>query len=125
MGGPRASTIRQIEGAKRCYRCNQPIDTPPWHMGERLCAVCSPLRRVYCTFFLRDGWSVQFLEADAKTAVGRIRTFAEPDKIREMIARTPTKMNVEAKQALEYGISRGRGGLYLDLTEAQYRKLKS
>ena len=93
-------------------------------MGERLCAACSPLRRVYCTFFLRDGWSVQFLEADAKTPVGRILTFADPDKIRLMISRIPTKMNVEAKQTLEYGISRGRGGLYLDLSEAQYRKLR-
>ena len=41
-----------------------------------------------------------------------------------MVARTPTKLIQEDKQALEYAISTGRGGLYLDLTETQYRKLK-
>lgn len=83
-------------------------------MGECLCSASFPLRLVYCTFSLRDGWSVQLPEAVTKTAVGRIRTFADPDKMRLSISRTLTKMNGEAKQALKYGISRGRGGLYLD-----------
>ncbi|MGI4831130.1 MAG: hypothetical protein ACRYFU_23515 [Janthinobacterium lividum] len=41
-----------------------------------------------------------------------------------MVARTPTKLMQEDKQALEYALSKGRGGLYLNLTAAQYRKLK-
>lgn len=124
MGGPRASTTRQIEAGKRCNGCGHSLDIPPWHTGERLCTRCSPLHRVYCTFFHRDGWCVQFLEPDLKTSVCRMRNFGSPDKIREMVARTPTKLMQEDKQALEYAISTGRGGLYLDLTEAQYRKLR-
>jgi hypothetical protein len=32
--------------------------------------------------------------------------------------------NTEARQALEYGINIGRGGVFLNLTEEQYSKLK-
>ncbi|MGI4831272.1 MAG: hypothetical protein ACRYFU_24285 [Janthinobacterium lividum] len=124
MGGPRASTVRQIEAGKRCYMCGRQIETPAGHRGERKCEACSPNRRVYMSFFHRDGWSVQFLEPDLRTPVCRMRNFASPDKIRELVARTPTKMVLEDKQALDYGISHGRGGAYLDLTAEQYRKLK-
>jgi hypothetical protein len=33
-------------------------------------------------------------------------------------------MNLETQQALEHAIENGRGGIYLQLTEEQYRKLK-
>lgn len=76
------------------------------------------------SFFERGGWVVQFLELDAKTSIGRIRTFGSADKLRELIARTPTRLDLAAKQALEHAIQGGRGGVYLDLTSEQYRKLK-
>ena len=81
-------------------------------------------------FFVRHGesfgeevWLVQFLEVDLKTSVGRRRTFASADKIRELVARTPTRLLLEDKQAFEYAIQKGRGALYLDLTQEQYGKL--
>ncbi len=80
--------------------------------------------RVYMSFFIRGGWSVQFLESDLKSPVGGIRTFADPQKIRELVGRTPTPMNLEARNMLEHGISQGRGGIYLQLTAEQYRRLK-
>jgi len=76
------------------------------------------------TYMLRDGWSVQFLEPDLKTPVGRIRQLGSLDKVRELIARTPTHLDLAAKQAIEHAISVGRGGIYLDLTAEQYQKLK-
>ncbi len=75
-------------------------------------------------FFLRGSWTVQFLEPDLKTSVGRIRKFASDDKIRELIARTPTRLDLAAKEALEYAISTGRGGIDLLVTQEQYRKLR-
>ena len=124
MGGPRASTMRQIEAGKRCCKCGRQIDTPPWRRGERKCEACLPHRRVFCNFFHRDGWTVQFLEEDVKTPVGRMLTFASPEKIRELVGRTPTKFTPETQQELDYDIGKGRGGLYLDLTETQYRRLR-
>jgi hypothetical protein len=34
-------------------------------------------------------------------------------------------MNLEGRHAIEHGIETGRGGFWLQLTEEQYRKLKS
>lgn len=77
------------------------------------------------TFFVRgDGWVCSFVEADLKTPIGRIRQFGSADKLRELIARTPTRFDLAGKQALAHAIEGGRGGLYLELTGEQYRKLK-
>jgi hypothetical protein len=76
------------------------------------------------TYLLRDGWSVQFLGPDLKTPVGRIRHLDSIDKVRELIARTPTLLDLAAKQAIEHAITVGRGGMYLLATSAQYQKLK-
>jgi hypothetical protein len=76
-------------------------------------------------FFERQGWVCNFLELDLKTPIGPIRTFASLDKIRELIDRTPTKHPTEFRQALDYGISQGRGAMYIELNAAQYQKLKA
>jgi hypothetical protein len=80
--------------------------------------------RVYMSFFLSHGWVVQFLESDLKTSVGRIRTLGSVDKVRELINRTPTPMNLEVVNMLDHAINKGRGGIYLQLTREQYMKLK-
>jgi hypothetical protein len=43
-----------------------------------------PSHRVYMTFFSRQGWQVQFCEADLKTPLPRMFTFKDPEKIREL-----------------------------------------
>jgi hypothetical protein len=70
----------------------------------------------------RNGWHVSFLEADCQTSLSRKLTFATPDKIRSMHNRFGSQL-LEDKQALEHGISIGRGGAWLILNEEQYRKL--
>lgn len=87
-------------------------------MGEK-----AKTRKIYMSFFCKDGWIVQFLEADLKTSIGRIRRFSDPDKVRELIDRTPTPMNLEARNMLDHAIAVGRGGMFLELTVEQYRKL--
>ena len=124
MGGERGSTTRQRQAGKICAICSFPIDLGNWPGGERRCDRCTGTHKVYMTYMLRDGWSVQFLESDLKTPVGRIRELGSVDKVRELIARTPTRLDLAAKQAIEHAIARGRGGMYLQLTEDQYQKLK-
>ena len=92
---------------------------------ERVCDNCQPVsRRVYMSFFQRQGWTVQFIEDDCRTLIGRIRRFPDEASIRALIDRTQTKLNTEDRQALDYALNNGRGGLYLMLTAEQYRKLK-
>ena len=83
-----------------------------------------PTHVVYMTFFSRQGWQVQFVEADLKTPLPRIFTFADPEKIRELARRGEAWGTSEARQMLDYGIEVGRGGCYLKLTPGQYAKLR-
>lgn len=76
-------------------------------------------------YTLRDGvWVCEFLESDLRTRIGRTRRFSGSYKVRELIERTETKFGLEGEQAIDHGIASGLGGLYLDLSEEQYRKLK-
>jgi hypothetical protein len=83
-----------------------------------------PSHRVYMSFMFRQGWHVQFLEADLKTPLPRRLSFADPDKIREMARRGEAMQTSEARQMLEHAIENGRGGVFLKLTPEQHAKLK-
>ena len=70
------------------------------------------------------GWMCQFLEADVRTPLRKKLIFQDPQKIVEMAKKGGADFMSEDRQALEYGINLGRGSLWLNLTEEQYRKLK-
>lgn len=82
------------------------------------------LHRVYMHFMLRDGWRISFLEADCKTSLPLKLNFVSEGKIREMAEHYGTGHVLEDRQGLEHGISIGRGGVWLSLTDEQYSKLK-
>ena len=65
-----------------------------------------------------------FLEGDFRTSIGRTRSFVSDVKLRELIARTSTKLSLADHQALDQAIHNGRGGVFLDLNQEQYAKLK-
>jgi hypothetical protein len=75
-------------------------------------------------FVSRGCWHCQFLEDDLKTPLPRQLSFSDPAKIYEMAERARSLVNLESKQALDHAIRDGRGGIYLQLTEEQYRKLR-
>ena len=75
-------------------------------------------------FSHRDGWHCQFLEADLKTPLPRRITFTTSDKVREFARRGGAFKNLESEQGFDHGVEIGRGGVYLELTEEQYRTLK-
>lgn len=71
-----------------------------------------------------EGWWCQFLEQDLQTPLPRKLHFRSEEKVRELAERGGCSMNLESRQALDHGIEIGRGGVWLELTEEQYRKLK-
>lgn len=83
-----------------------------------------PSHRVYMFFQFRQGWQVQFCEADLKTALPRKLTFTDPEKIRELARRGEAWGDSESRQMLEHAIETGRGGVYLRLTPDQYARLR-
>jgi hypothetical protein len=106
--------------------CSAYLDAPPWP-GERICAKCEILRpqhRVLMNFMERDGWFVSFLEADCMTSLPRTFTFTDAGKILEMARRGGANMTSASKADIQTGLNRGRGGIWLNLTPAQYAGLK-
>ncbi len=75
-------------------------------------------------FQQRDGWHVYFMLPDLKTHLPRKLTFSDPQKIVEMAKRGGMETNLESKAALEHGLSTGRGGVWLSLSDEQYSRLK-
>lgn len=72
----------------------------------------------------RGDWACSFFEENLFTTVGRTRHFGSDQKIRDLVARTPTHLNLEDQQAFDYGLSVGRGAVWLSLTLEQYGSLR-
>ena len=75
-------------------------------------------------FMLADGWFCQFLEEDLRTPLPRKVRLDDSGKIIEMAEKGGAAMRLEDRQALDCGISIGRGSVWLNLTPEQYQKLK-
>ena len=87
--------------------------------------MASPRTRVYLRFSLRgSSWRCEFLPDGAGAPLPRTLTFASADKIRDLAERGDGLPNLEAKQMLEYGITSGMGGVYLNLSRDQLAKLR-
>lgn len=82
------------------------------------------MRRVYMSFMAREAWFCHFLEEDLKTPLSRKLAFADRDKIYELARRGGAKLDLEAQQAIHHALEIGRGGVWLNLTDDQYQKLK-
>jgi hypothetical protein len=124
MGGERASTTRRRLAGEACCVCKVSLTPEPnQKAGERYCARCEPRRRVYMSFERLDGWHCHFLEEDLKTRLPRTLRFAKADKIVQLAERTGALRDLACRQAIEHGVSVGKGGVWLMLTPEQYARL--
>jgi hypothetical protein len=80
--------------------------------------------RVYMSFMQRQGWHCQFLEEDLKTALTKKLAFLSQDMLLELARRDGAVLNFETEQVIRHGIEIGRGCVWLNLNDDQYRKLK-
>ena len=74
------------------------------------------------SFFVNEGWYCQFLETDRTSS--RKLTFASADQVRELAELGGATANLENRQIIENAIIKGHGGVYLNLTQAQYERLE-
>jgi hypothetical protein len=110
-----------------CALCRAALPAPHI-LGEQLCARCAaqkmPPHRVYMSFQTQNGWQCQFLEQDLKTPIPFRLNLVRQEKLFEIAERGGYRLNLEGRQAMQLAIDTGRGGIWLELTEEQYRKLK-
>ena len=110
---------------KTCCFCRVSLP-PPYPGKERACARCQTqknTRQLYMRFERCIGWRVTFRDLADPLRQFREITFADSNKIEALIARTPTRMVLEDRQAFEHGILSGLGAVTLTLTEDQILKL--
>lgn len=69
------------------------------------------------------GWRVSFSDPQNVRTTFLEFTFADPQKLEELVKRTETRMVMADRQTFEIGIRNGRGLVELTLTQSQYRKL--
>ena len=75
-------------------------------------------------FMLSQDWHCQFLEEDLKTPLPRKLRVSDPAKLFEIAVRGGHLLNLEGRQAMEHAVEKGRGGIWLELKQEQYAKLK-
>jgi hypothetical protein len=106
-----------------CALCRASLPT-----GEQLCSRCAdtkkPPHRVYMHFQSQSGWRCQFLEEDLKTPIPVRLNLLSEDRLFDIAERGGYKLNLEGRQAIRRAIETGRGGIWLELTDEQYRRLK-
>ena len=72
-----------------------------------------------------SGWYISFREADCYTSLPRKLNFASEEKILDLAERGGAPLTSETRAMLAHGISIGRGGVWLNLTSAQYQLLRT
>ena len=72
----------------------------------------------------KEGWLVTFVEENLNTSLPRRFVFQNDVKILDLARRGGAEFNLAGRQAIEQGISMGRGAVWLSLTREQYAKLR-
>jgi hypothetical protein len=76
-------------------------------------------------FQCRNGWHCQFMESDLKTPLPKKLHFSSERKVIELVERGGGLPDQESRAMLNQAIETGRGGLFLNLTQEQYARLKA
>ncbi len=77
---------------------------------------------VFMSFIRKNGWCCRFCEADHTMLLRQI-VFRSADKVFETARRGNGLANDIDRMCLQYEIAAGKGGVWLQLTEKQYRSL--
>ena len=93
--------------------------------GTLLRALCAAPQGADEVHASKDGWSVSFLEEDCKTSLPGHFVFQSELKILDLARHGGAEFNLGGRQAIEHGISIGKGSVWLKLTREQYAKLRS
>ncbi|HEX4066523.1 MAG TPA: hypothetical protein VHZ09_10915 [Acidobacteriaceae bacterium] len=79
---------------------------------------------MYMHFQTQSGWHCQFLEQDLKTPLSKKLNLVRQERLFDIAEHGGYALNLEGRQAMQRAIDMGRGGIWLELTEEQYRRLK-
>jgi hypothetical protein len=111
---------RRIRAGRICSSCR--VSLPQPHTpGRKQCEQCVGKHLIYMEFFRCFGWHCRFWEG--RRRLPKRLTFQDSAKIYEVAGRGNARNDKAAREAFDTAIVIGRGGIWLRLTDEQYRTL--
>jgi hypothetical protein len=81
-------------------------------------------RRLHFSFWLFEGvWLYRFIDGGL-APLGAVRRTHDPAVIKGIAERGGAVTNSEVRCMLDYALQQGQGGMYLSLSDDQYKRLK-
>jgi hypothetical protein len=125
MGGERASTVRQIRGEEFAPFAGLPSPSPirTVSISARNAGANASATESICSFRIEKAGIASSLKKISRPPCPADSHFNPKGKVRQIAERGGAAMNLDTLHALDHAIEIGRGGVWLELTEEQYRKL--
>jgi hypothetical protein len=110
-----------MRAGKICRSCKSVLPMP--HIeGAKLCDFCAERHLVYLYFRERDGWHCGFRTEDRKKLPKEF-CFRTAATVREMVRRGNGLIDKWDSDGFELGLELGKGGVWLRLSNDQFRAL--
>ena len=112
---------RRIRAGRICRSCKSLLPKPH-EPGSKLCEFCTDKHFVYMYFRESHGWNCSF-RTEARKKLPREFTFRAPETIRELAKRGNGLIDKWDREGFELALEIGKGGVWLKLSDDQYRAL--
>lgn len=112
---------RKMRAGQICRSCKSPLPLPH-RQGAKLCEKCTGRHLVYMYFRESHGWHCGF-RTEARVKLTKEFTFRTAATIRELARRGNGLVDKWDRDGFELGLKVGRGGVWLRLSDHQYRAL--
>jgi LSD1 subclass zinc finger protein len=115
------TAARQMRYGKICRSCKSPLPLPHTQ-GAKRCAFCADKHLVYMYFRYCSDWHCGF-RTETRKKLPREVTFGNAASVREMVRRGNGLIDNWDQQGFELGLEIGKGGVWLRLSDDQFRAL--
>jgi hypothetical protein len=115
------AAARKMRAGKICRSCKSVLPLPHTE-GAKLCNFCAERHLVYLYFRERHGWHCAFRTEDRKKLPKEF-CFRTADTVREMVRRGNGLIDPWEIQGFQLALELRRGGVWLRLSDDQYRAL--
>lgn len=112
---------QKMHAGKICRSCKTPLPLPHAR-GAKMCRFCSDKHFVFMYFRESCGWHCAF-RTQARKKLPREFTFGSAATVREVARRGNGLIDKWDQQAFELGLEIGKGGVWLRLSDEQFRAL--
>jgi hypothetical protein len=112
---------RKMRAGRICRSCKSPLALPHTQ-GAKLCGSCASSHLVYMYFREFHGWHCGFT-TEARKKLPKDFTFRTAASVRELATRGRGLVDKWDHDGFELSLQIGRGGIWLRLTDDQYRAL--